>query len=141
MGDFNIDLLKADTHRPTHGYLELIYSNSMLPTIYKPTRITETSATIIDNILINNEYIIQSTILVTDISDHLPTILSTNLDVVSSKERVTKFTYKRNHCNNNIRKLRQRLSDVNWQETLSNNDVNVDYDNFVETFNGPFQGK
>ena len=72
----------------------------MLLTIYKPTRITETSATIIDNILTNNEYIIQSTILVTGISDHLPTILSTNLDVVSSKERVKKFTYKRNHCNN-----------------------------------------
>ena len=51
MGDFNIDLLKADVHRPTHEYLELLYSYSMLPTIYKPTRITESTATIIDNIL------------------------------------------------------------------------------------------
>ena len=51
MGDFNIDLLKVDIHRPTHEYLELLYSYSMLPTIYKPTRITESTATIIDNIL------------------------------------------------------------------------------------------
>ena len=48
-GDFNIDLLKADIHRPIHGYLELLYSYSRLPTIYKSTRITESTATIIDN--------------------------------------------------------------------------------------------
>ena len=47
MGDFNIDLLKADIHRPTHEYLELLYSYLMLPTIYKPTRITESTTTII----------------------------------------------------------------------------------------------
>ena len=28
MGDFNIDLLKVDSHRPTHDFLELIYSYS-----------------------------------------------------------------------------------------------------------------
>ena len=50
MGDLNIDLLKVDDHRPTHNYLELIFSYSLLPTINKPTRITETTATIIDNI-------------------------------------------------------------------------------------------
>ena len=33
MGDFNIDLLKVDTDRPTHDYLEYIYSYSNLATI------------------------------------------------------------------------------------------------------------
>ena len=79
MGDFNIDLLKVDSHRPTHDYLELIYSYSLMPTIYKPTRITETTATIIDNILTNDDNIIKSTILVTALTDHLPTILTTSL--------------------------------------------------------------
>ena len=50
MGDFNIDLLKDDSNKPTHNYIDLIYSHSLIPTIYKPTRITETSATCIDNI-------------------------------------------------------------------------------------------
>ena len=87
MGDFNIDLLKVDTHRPTHDYLELIYSYSLLPTIYKPTRITETTATIIDNILTNDDNIIKSSILVTDITDHLPTVLETrgNLTNISCR--------------------------------------------------------
>ena len=48
MGDYNIDLLKDDSDRPRHDYLDLIYSYCMIPSI-----ITETSATIIDNILTN----------------------------------------------------------------------------------------
>ena len=74
MGDFNIDLLKVDSHRPTHDYLEFIYSYSLMPVIYKPTSITETTATIIDIILTNNRNIIKSSILVTDISDHFPIV-------------------------------------------------------------------
>ena len=46
LGDFNIDLLKDETHRPTSDFLDLIYSYHLVPTILKPTRITETSATI-----------------------------------------------------------------------------------------------
>ena len=42
MGDFNIDLLKDDTDRRIHDYIDLIYSYSFIPTI-KPTRITETT--------------------------------------------------------------------------------------------------
>ena len=34
MGDFNKDLLKAESQRPIHEYLELISSFSFLPTIY-----------------------------------------------------------------------------------------------------------
>ena len=35
MGDFNIDLLKDDTSRPVHDYIDFIYSKSVIPTIYK----------------------------------------------------------------------------------------------------------
>ena len=34
MSDLNIDLLKVDSHRPTHDYLEFIYSHSLIPMIY-----------------------------------------------------------------------------------------------------------
>ena len=137
MGDFNIDLLKAESQRPIHEYLELIYSFSLLPTIYKPTRITETTATLIDNILTNNEQIVQSTIVVSDITDHIPTILSINLNFVNSNvtDYSKKASYKRNHCNTNIDKLKQRLSKVKWHELLDNINVNDDYDKFIATFN------
>ena len=135
MGDFNIDLLKTDTHRPTHDYVELMYSCSMIPTIYKPTRITATTATCIDNILTNNEEdIIQSTIVVNNTTDHMPTILSINLDVSTPKPCGKAFTYKRNHCNVNINKFKQLLSDVKWDEFLDNKNANEDYDKFIERF-------
>ena len=132
MGDFNIDLLKADSNRPTHEYIELLYSHSMLPSIYKPTRITATTATCIDNIITNNENIAQSTILVNDISDHMPTILSTNLDM--DNKTYKKFVYRRNLCDKNINELKKRLANTNWQQILNNYDVNYDYNQFTETF-------
>ena len=64
VGDYNIDILKDETNRSIGEFLDLIYSNHMIPTITKPTRITETSATIIDNILTNsNENIMKSSTL------------------------------------------------------------------------------
>ena len=73
MGDYNIDLLKHECHPPTERFLDTMYSNSLLPMIFKPTRETETTATLIDNIFTNkynvNDTIFQG-ILVTDISDH-----------------------------------------------------------------------
>ena len=77
--------------------------------------ITATTATCIDNILTNNEDIIQSTILISDITDHFPTILSSNLDVVKQKICEKEFVYKRHHSDDNIDKFKQRLSDVKWQ--------------------------
>ena len=40
MGDFNLDLLKCDEHAPTMKYLNILYANSYLPMIARPTRVT-----------------------------------------------------------------------------------------------------
>ena len=136
MGDFNIDLLKVDSNRAIHDYLELIYSYSLMPTIYKPNRITKTTATIIDNILTNNtENIIKSSIIVTDITDHMPTILLSDLDISETKPNIKKPIYKRVHSDDNIINFKKKLLKVKWHEILDNIDVNSDYNTFVETFN------
>ena len=62
MGDFNIDLLKDNMDRPVHDYIDFIYSYSFTPKIYKPTRITESTATCIDDILTNCENVQKSVI-------------------------------------------------------------------------------
>ena len=51
VGDFNLDLLKYDTHQPTASYLELVTEQKLLPRIVRPTRIKKQSATLIDHIL------------------------------------------------------------------------------------------
>ena len=51
-GDYNLDLLKSDTNVQTGEFLNLMNSFSLLPTIRYPTRITDKTATLIDNILL-----------------------------------------------------------------------------------------
>ena len=125
MGDFNIDLLKDDSHKPTHEYLNLVYSYSFMPTIYKPTKI-------IDNILVN-EVTGNSAILVTDISDHLPTVFVEKRGL-KVKRNENKFLYKRNHSLDNINHLKQKLSNVNWHEELVDNNANDSYNKFINIF-------
>ena len=50
-GDFNINLLKHDTHSPIAEFINCVFSYSFSSTINKPTRVTDFSATLIDNII------------------------------------------------------------------------------------------
>ena len=54
MGDMNINLLNASSHLPTNEFINTMYANYLFPLISRPTRITEHSATLIDNIYKNN---------------------------------------------------------------------------------------
>ena len=76
----NIDLLKTATHHNTQHFLETNVSEGMFPTILRPTRITKSTATLLDNIFINEElYASDMTHIILDnISDHLPCSLVIN---------------------------------------------------------------
>ena len=74
MGDFNVNVSKQiKGSKDIQKFTNLFLSNSFLPLIDKPTRITGKSATLIDNFYtnfsINNCH---SVILCTDFSDHFP---------------------------------------------------------------------
>ena len=77
MGDFNIDLLKVNTHAKTNEFVNYVISQGFLPTITRPTRITPHSATLIDHIYSNdNRPTFQnniSGIIITDVVDHFGT--------------------------------------------------------------------
>ena len=53
-GDFNIDLLKYMIDSKIKAYADMLLSNSCKLLIDKPTRITSSSATLIDHIISNN---------------------------------------------------------------------------------------
>ena len=73
LGDFNINLLNYNDHQPTNDFLDSLASNSFIPYILHPTRITCHSKTLIGNIFSNfiSPHIISGNITAT-ISDHLP---------------------------------------------------------------------
>ena len=48
LGDFNINLLNYNDHQPTNEFLDSLASNSFIPYILQPTRLTSHSKTLID---------------------------------------------------------------------------------------------
>jgi len=72
--DQNFNYLKLDCHNKTKELYDIFLSHGMLPTITKPTRITHSTASLIDNIYVPLDFSqnLQSGIIITDISDHLP---------------------------------------------------------------------
>ena len=71
MGDFNIDLLKYETSTDSTTCLYSMYTNSLLPYISTPTRVTAHSKTLINNIFSNNiEDGLISGNITTTITDH-----------------------------------------------------------------------
>ena len=71
MGDFIIDLLKFSSNNKISNFVNLMYPNNFFPCIDRPTRITQHSATLLDNIITNDTSAkIRSGVFVTDITDH-----------------------------------------------------------------------
>ena len=50
--DHNLDFLKSTKHTGTNDFIHSNLDMGMIPTISKPTRITKSSATLIDNIIV-----------------------------------------------------------------------------------------
>ena len=74
LGDFNIDLSKD--YSTKNNFINTLHSCSFYPTINIPTRVTDSSRTVIDNIITNiHNTKFESGVLMYDISDHYPTVL------------------------------------------------------------------
>ena len=76
--DHNLDIMKHEVHPVTNDFIEYNLDKGLLPTITKPTRVTRTTATLIDNIIVGRKYQsnFESQIILSDLSDHFPCILN-----------------------------------------------------------------
>ena len=121
--DQNLNLINADSQVLTQEFLDINYSNGILPVIDKPTRITHATATLIDNIYTNYEGIYQSGILYSHISDHLPVFLlfGKNLHKKQSKTMTT-ITY-RKITETSLKKMKEQL-DIDWNQEMD--ELNTD---------------
>ena len=88
--DHNLDFLKMNHHKPTEEFLECNLDSGMIPQITKLTRITQTSATLIDNVIVSKKLSrhTESRIVIENISDHLLSLVSISNFTHSQKERV-----------------------------------------------------
>ena len=82
MGDTNIDISVGTSVTQANTYQDLLLGLDVKNLISRPTRITNTTETIIDHILTNLSYdSVKSGIVVSDITDHLPVFGLFNLPV------------------------------------------------------------
>ena len=100
---------------------------NLLPVITKPTRV---SATLIDNIFVSNrlQHSINSGVIITDISNHFPCILTAN-NFNQSKDRKTKIT-KRKLNKENLDKIKKDIGNIDWGTEIKNQDVNNAFEKF-----------
>ena len=120
--DHNMDFLKSEINSSTQDFLEFLVEKELYPVITCPTRITKTSATLIDNIIMSRTLYSKShnSVLINDLSDHLPCI-SIICGINTGKGETITIT-KRNMKGDNMKLLKASLSSLDWTElaTLEN---------------------
>lgn len=110
MGYFNIDLLKSSST----DFLQVRYCNNFLPTITWPTRVTDQSVSLIDNILTNtacnSNY--TSGVFIADISYHFPIFLRTH----PCQDKDDSRFYARHYSESNVNYFVNTMRNVEWND-------------------------
>ena len=130
IGDYNIDLLKFQQHDKTSEFLNTIFSHTFYPLITKPTRISDHSATLIDNIFCND--ISKENIcglLNTDISDHMP-FFSFLQSCSNEKHQIPIEKYERIINDQGLRYFREKIDNLDWTPVLLEQNPDTAYNLF-----------
>ena len=87
------------------------------------------TATMIDNIFISQSWLgnFDSGVLVDDVSDHLPSIVSIKILKLNKKEPI--WITSRDTRPKNIKTLKNKLSSIDWSELLEENAPNENMTN------------
>ena len=127
MGDFNINLLNTETQ----DHKDAMFQHAFIPLISKPSRITPTTATVIDNIYNNDilgaNYQVHG-IIYTDISDHLLIFLvtkSTNITKVDTTIETTIYNAQ------TIATFNDSIDQICWDEVDAYRDPQESYSIFL----------
>ena len=117
--DHNLDFLKADKHYATNDFKQSNLDFGLIPTVTRPTRITNTSATLIDNIIVSQNLCgaYTSNILVNDTSDHLPTVCVLTSLISAKKEPI--MIKSRDTRVRNLMALKTQIKDYDWSSLIS----------------------
>ena len=131
--DHNFDLLKSHLNLTTNDFLEINLDRELLPCISKPTRVTNKSASLIDNILISRglQRNFDSFIITEDISDHFAC-----LSVIRDQNKSMKgprFIKTRNLDDSKIDDIIKKLQEFDWTDILSPLDTNDGFEIFHST--------
>ena len=128
--DHNLDLMKHDQHIPTSDFIGMNLDHQLLPTITKPTRITRSTATLIDNLIIGRSYQADytSSIIIDDISDHFPLLLKSSKPILLTKKRQEITTRGINTVK--CEEINKLLDNYDWHSILEKEETNEAFTTF-----------
>ena len=133
-GDYNIDLLKVKINKHYCNYFDDVVSNGFFPKITLPTRLSDHSSTLIDNIFTNNmDESGTSGILLNNISDHQ--MIFTYVENVSYITEVPKFIEIEKSDDRLMHAFVNELNELNIYDQLQSAiDTNLqeNYDTFIK---------
>ena len=128
--------MKYDNHHLTNEFLDSLSSHLFLPHITQPTRIRDSSKTLIDNIFSNT--LIENTIsgnLTATISDHLPQFIILP-NIFSNPPSNKSNIYERDWSNFVQENFILDYFSVDWNSLINNDkDVNLSFNNFFKRIN------
>ena len=128
LGDFNIDLLKYSEHLLTEEYLNMLYSNNLLPLITKPTRLTHHTSTLIDHIYPNSNLRVDAGVVLVDISDHLPVFCLLDRQIPRCKRAL----YFRDYSKFDVDQYIKDVNAVDWMNVCNeSNDIHEEAANCI----------
>ena len=131
LGDFNIDLIKEQSHNQTKNFIDAIFSMGLYPLITKPSRIDGHTATLIDNIFTNDlQHDNIGGLIINDITDHLP-IFTTYEYKVNRRENYSNVHY-RAIDTESVQLLNEALQTQTWDEVYAEQNVNDSYKIFMQ---------
>ena len=122
--DHNMDFLKSAEHTMTNDFIQSNLDFGLVPTITRPTRITHSSATQIDNIIVSQNLCgrYASSVLINDIGDHLPTACIIPSLIASKKDPIAITS--RDTRPKNMKALKQQLTEINGSIELGGDSCN-----------------
>ena len=127
LGDYNINILNYSSHVHTAQFVDMMSSSGFLPLITRPTRVTATSATLIDNIFTNNLMDISNSLqglFTTDVSDHFP------IFHVSRRMQMSDVDMYKRLFSLKIKEFYHAVSTTNWDEIDRATDTQQAFDLF-----------
>lgn len=146
-GDFNVNLINYESHQTTNDFVNHMLSHSLFPTISRPTRVTDTSSTLIDNIFSDCfDKVTSACVIYEDFSDHFPTFTSFDFyaKIIEPPIKCCRPITKAN-----LEKFYAIVTQVNWQAYLTHiatltsttNKFDIFLNKFTEIFKECFPEK
>ena len=129
-GDMNYDILDTQDNSVT-SFTDNFFEFGFFPLINIPTRITNTTAKVLDQAWTNIlDLPIQAAVLCNPVSDHLPIIMNLAIKKHDTKQPVRK----RNFSEQNISKFNGCISEIEIRDILNEKRTDNAYDVFINRY-------